>query len=295
MHAGVRRERLLARTDSLTGAANGRTFYETAAIESERARRTSRPLTLAYLDLDDFKQLNDRLGHAIGDEALRHIVRTIRSQVRHTDLLARLGGVEFALLLPDMPADGMAALLDRIRDQASREMASKGWLVTMSVGAVTFLRPAEDVDQMVRLVDALMYAAKRKGKGRVEHKVVSHAPDDHFTQPAGAERRVTARLLCDRPARVRGDGHEDDTAAFATVRDISAGGIGIFSERQLVPGTLLIVEPLSFGAKTLLARVIHSVPTSGGWQHGCSLSTPLDGEELTLWVGKQRGVQTPAQ
>lgn len=71
---------------------------------------------------------------------------------------------------------------------------------------------------------------------------------------------------------------------IAAVRDVSAEGIGIFSERQFPQGTLLIVEPLSVGAKTLLARVIYSAPAANGWQHGCSLSNPLDGEDLNLWV-----------
>jgi diguanylate cyclase (GGDEF)-like protein len=289
LHMGVRRERLLARTDPLTGAANGRTFYETVAVVSERARRTLRPLTLAYIDLDNFKQLNDRLGHAAGDMALRHVVQSIRSQVRHTDLLARLGGDEFALVLPDMPADGMMALLDRVRDHASREMARKGWPVTLSVGAVTFLHPAEDVDQMVRQVDALMYSAKRKGKGRVEHTVVQDAQDDKIPQRSGVEKRVAARLLCNQSAQIREDGAGGDTGEFATVRDISAEGVRIFAERQFSPGTLLIVEPLSLEAKTLLARVIYSVPAANGWQHGCSLSSPLDGQDLNLWAGEPFG------
>src|SRR5205823_5425701 len=105
LHSGILRERLLARTDPLTGAANARTFYEAVAVEAGRACRAARPLTLAYLDLDNFKQLNDRLGHAAGDAALVHVVQATRLNLRPADLLARLGGDEFALLLPETPAD----------------------------------------------------------------------------------------------------------------------------------------------------------------------------------------------
>jgi diguanylate cyclase (GGDEF)-like protein len=172
LQAGVLRERLLARTDALTGAANGRTFYESALVESERMRRASRPLTLAYLDLDNFKQLNDRLGHTVGDAALVHAAQTIRLHLRSSDLLARLGGDEFALLLPEMGTEGAIAMLRRLQELLSDEMACKGWPVTLSVGAITFTRPTSDVGRMIQQVDALMYQAKQKGKGRVEHAVV---------------------------------------------------------------------------------------------------------------------------
>ena len=115
LHVSILREHLLARTDPLTGAANGRTFYETAAVEAERAGRSAHPLTLAYFDLDNFKQLNDRFGHFTGDAALVQVVKTIQSHLRSSDLLARLGGDEFALLLPETEADGALALLQRMQ------------------------------------------------------------------------------------------------------------------------------------------------------------------------------------
>src|SRR5262249_5901959 len=134
LHAGILRERLLARTDPLTGAANGRTFYEAVAAEAERARRADRPLTLAYLDLDDFKQLNDRLGHAAGDAALLRVVQTVQAHLRGSDLLARLGGDEFALLLPETEAEGAAALLVRVQRLVAEEMVRQGLPVTLSIG-----------------------------------------------------------------------------------------------------------------------------------------------------------------
>jgi diguanylate cyclase (GGDEF)-like protein len=283
LHAGVLRERALARTDPLTGAANARTFYEAAAAEAERARRVSRPLTLAYLDLDNFKQLNDRFGHAAGDEALLHVVRTVQQNLRATDLLARLGGDEFALLLPEQGAEGALALLGRLQAILTQEMALRGWPVTLSVGAITFRRPAWDVDLMVQQVDALMYGAKRQGKGRVEHAVVleEQAPGPVWR---GSEKRATARVLCDRGARVRAEGEPEAQDEPATVRDISAGGVGLHLRKAFPADTVLIVEPLSAGAQTLLARVVRIDEQAGGWLHGCTLASRLDAEELGGWL-----------
>ncbi len=245
-----------------------------------------RPLTLAYFDLDDFKQLNDRQGHAAGDSALQTVVQTIYLHLRTTDLLARLGGDEFGLLLPETAAEGAAALLARLQERLAQEMARKGWPVGISIGAVTFLRPQWDVDVMIQRVDSLMYGAKKKGKGRVEHAVVQEAEDPAcYDTKQGIERRATARVLCNRTARIRrpdGQGEE-----FAVIRDLSVGGIGLYMDQRLPADTLVLVEPLSAGARTLLARVRHTAAEGGGWRHGCELPTPLSGEELYSWLGEQ--------
>jgi diguanylate cyclase (GGDEF)-like protein len=286
LHAGVQGERRLARTDPLTGAANGRTFYEAAQAEASRAGRTFSPLTMAYFDLDNFKPLNDRLGHSAGDAALRFVVETTQLHLRGSDLLARLGGDEFALLLPETGADGATELLARLQERLAQEMARMGWPVTLSIGAVTFLRPPPDVDLMIRRVDALMYAAKRKGRARVEHAVVFDALNHDEEKKQWRERRATARVLCDRPARIQLEGRGEERSEFAAVRDISAAGIGLRLDRQFPLGALLIVEPLSPGARTLLARVLRTAPDQGGWRHGCELSTVLSAEELRCWLGE---------
>ena len=274
-------EKQLARSDSLTGAANGRTFYESVSQAVERALRTDRPLTLAYLDLDNFKWLNDELGHSAGDEALCDLVRSIHRDVRVTDMLARLGGDEFALLLPDCGTDDARQLLERFRTNFSETMTAKKWPVTLSMGAMTFPRPLRDIDAMVRNVDDLMYRAKKGGKNRIVH-----ATEESCEEPAKVmERRATARILCDRPARIRSEGEEADSGEFARVRDISASGVCLQLERQLPVQTLLAIEPLhDCGAKTLLVRVMRSIQVDGNWLHGCLLRTRLKPEELELWV-----------
>jgi diguanylate cyclase (GGDEF)-like protein len=285
LHLGMRRERFLARTDPLTGAANGRTFYEALAVESARALRSGAPLTLAYIDLDNFKQLNDRLGHAAGDAALVDLVRAVQPTLRGSDMLARLGGDEFALLLPETNGTGAVAMLTRLQGVLAFEMARGGRPVTASIGAVTFVEPAWDVDQMIHQVDALMYAAKRRGKDRIEHTTVRSTGNARTGEPLRFERRATARTVGQPSVRVRpeGEGHREEL--YATVHDLSPDGVGLRMDRRFAEGTILIVEPLARQAKTLLVRVVRSSGEEDGpWLHGCELPTRLSAEELDSWM-----------
>jgi hypothetical protein len=220
-----------------------------------------------------------------GDEALRYVVRTIQLNLRRSDLLARLGGDEFALLLPEQGADGATALLGRLQELLSEEMSNRGWPVTLSVGAITFLRPTWEVDLMIQQVDALMYRAKRQGKGRVEHAVVSEGLPP-VAGWRGVERRAAARVLCNRPARVRAAGDEESGEGLGTVCNLSAEGVGLSLEEQLPLNTLVVIEPLSPGARTLLARVVRVDGGVERWMHGCALPTRLTTEELHSWLGR---------
>jgi diguanylate cyclase (GGDEF)-like protein len=284
-------EKKLARSDPLTGAANGRTFYERVSQTAERLLRTNQPMTLAYLDLDNFKWLNDKVGHFAGDQALCDLVRTIQLNIRATDLLARLGGDEFALLLPECTEFDARAVLERIQERFGQEMARKEWPVTMSVGAMTFPQPVRDVDAMVRRVDELMYRAKKAGKDCIVHHLLHDSDEEIEIAPAKVmERRATARILCDKPARVRSEDELlDDLDEYARVRDISASGLCLRLERRLPEQTLLAVEPLhECGAKTLLIRVQWALQDGdGAWLHGCALSHRLSPQELQLWLSEQ--------
>jgi diguanylate cyclase (GGDEF)-like protein len=124
-------------------------------------------MTLAYLDLDCFKEINDRNGHATGDRVLVEVARGIEGNIRRTDMVARLGGDEFALLLPNTCKDSATTLLNKVLEVLTHTMQRKDWPVTFSVGAVTFLSPPESVQDMVQLTDEIMYSVKRAGKNRM--------------------------------------------------------------------------------------------------------------------------------
>jgi len=160
----VLRERALARVDHLTGALNKKAFFDSLGAEAARSRRYGRPFTLAYLDLDNFKSVNDSLGHVAGDTLLQEVVAIIRSNVRESDFVARLGGDEFALLLPETDERGARAAIAKIQSQFALGMGKHDWPVTLSIGAVTSGADDGDLEQIVTRADALMYAAKMEGK-----------------------------------------------------------------------------------------------------------------------------------
>jgi diguanylate cyclase (GGDEF)-like protein len=160
-------EELLARTDALTGIPNRRAFFEAAVLEIERARRGRRPLAVAMVDVDDFKDVNDREGHARGDALLVAVARTLRGATRSVDLVARLGGDEFALLLPEAPPSEIAPLLGRVRAALLERTAGLGFAVGFSIGAAVFADPPGSADEMTARADELMYAAKREAKGSI--------------------------------------------------------------------------------------------------------------------------------
>ena len=172
LREAVARERALSRTDPLTALLNTRAFYTEAMRVLATARRTGRPVTIAYLDLDNFKTVNDRAGHKAGDDLLRAVATAMAGAVRPSDLLARVGGDEFALLLPETGIDGASPTLERLLTTVTAAVAGQH-AVTCSIGAVSFTRPPEDIEVMVQLADARMYDAKVAGKSRVVLRAAS--------------------------------------------------------------------------------------------------------------------------
>jgi len=156
-----------ARIDPLTRIANNRAFFDEAERVLARARRHQHPTTVAYIDLDNFKAVNDTKGHRGGDEVLRQVADVLRLSVRAGDIAARVGGDEFVLLLPETGSEGAGALLHRLRAALGDAQAGAGTPVTVSIGAVTFGLPPESVEAMVQQADAHMYAAKAEGKNRL--------------------------------------------------------------------------------------------------------------------------------
>ena len=164
----------LSRTDALTGAANARAFYERAQMEIDRSLRHGRAITIAYLDLDDFKAINDRYGHTVGDQLLVKVAERTAQTIRKTDLLGRLGGDEFVILFPETGPKMISRIMGRVKDVLSQEMRTKGWLVTFSVGVATFMVPPGSVDEMIKTADDLMYMAKSRGKDTLTFATVPH-------------------------------------------------------------------------------------------------------------------------
>jgi diguanylate cyclase (GGDEF)-like protein len=153
-----------ARRDSLTGLLNTGAFQEVAERERARALRTGKPISVAFLDLDQFKQLNDAHGHVVGDAVLAAFGSVIQRSVRVTDIVARVGGDEFTLVFPETDQFETSAVLQRIRHRIS--MRTDIPMVTATMGFVTFTVPPHSVEEMVRMADELMYRAKqRHGEG----------------------------------------------------------------------------------------------------------------------------------
>jgi diguanylate cyclase (GGDEF)-like protein len=167
LRTSLEHERALARTDYLTDALNVRAFNEAARAEMDRARRYRHPLSIAYLDLDNFKYVNDSLGHSQGDRLLRVVAEALRAQVRQADIVARLGGDEFAVLFPETPDATVETVISRVQLALVEAMRENGWPVTFSIGAVTFDVPPSTVDELIGAADRLMYFAKTGGKNRI--------------------------------------------------------------------------------------------------------------------------------
>lgn len=165
-------EKELARRDPLTDSLNRRSFFDLAEHEINRSHRYGLPLTVAYIDLDNFKAVNDQLGHQTGDDLLMTVVSTIRSHIRSSDILARFGGDEFVILLPDTPGEAALKFLNKLHDHLDQTMAHKGWPVSFSIGAATFSTVPATVDEVIRHADELMYTVKHGGKNRLLHKEI---------------------------------------------------------------------------------------------------------------------------
>ena len=162
----------LARTDYLTGIANRRAFLESANMELKKARRYGHSLSMLYLDIDNFKMINDNHGHRIGDKLLCSVAVSIERSIRSVDLIARFGGDEFCILLSETGTESALLVANKLHEMLSVLVKDKGRPVTFSIGAVTYQIPPVSIEKMITEADALMYATKKKGKNGIRHKEI---------------------------------------------------------------------------------------------------------------------------
>jgi diguanylate cyclase len=167
--AELERSQSQARIDPLTGSANRRGMEEIVRREIARSRRTRTPFSVAIIDIDHFKRVNDEYGHDAGDQALMHLVTVIKSGLRDTDVVCRYGGEEFAVLLPGANLQGAHYVIDRLRAmvEKSRVRLASGLLQICFSAGVAELNDIDDRDALLKRADKALYAAKRAGRNQV--------------------------------------------------------------------------------------------------------------------------------
>ena len=169
---GWEKEKETARTDTLTQVSNRLAFNEFGQMEIRRCRRYAHSFSLIYLDVDNFKIINDKFGHRSGDRLLVLLAEALRANFRETDLVARLGGDEFSVILVETEADGAKQALGRVCE-ALAKIPRVGSIVTLSIGLLTYTRPPESFEDAVKKADKLMYLAKNKGKNCIQSAVIN--------------------------------------------------------------------------------------------------------------------------
>ncbi|MFI5305315.1 MAG: GGDEF domain-containing protein [Nitrospiria bacterium] len=168
----LRREIELSRTDSLTGLVNIRAFTGILDNEIRRASRYKYPISIVYIDLDNFKEVNDRSGHSVGNSVLQSVARIIKVSVRQTDIVARIGGDEFAILFPETKNEPANHIVFKIHSKLNTTMSEQKWPVTSSIGLVSYSQVPDSPDSILRDADQMMYKAKIEGKNRIKQAVI---------------------------------------------------------------------------------------------------------------------------
>ena len=164
----------LATTDELTGLPNRRVFMQSLEREMERAYRYKHPFSVMFLDLDNFKHINDTLGHSAGDAALRQFVSALKSSLRDSDMPGRMGGEEFGIILPNTDLKNGALLAERLRQNVEKSTVlyqGKKITFTVSIGVAAYSEEISNIDDLLRKVDEALYEAKAEGRNCIVQKV----------------------------------------------------------------------------------------------------------------------------
>ena len=164
-------EAIAADTDDLTGINNSRSFYVELANELIRSHRYGHVFSLAYLDIDDFKYVNDTKGHLEGDRLLIEVAKCLKISLRKTDTAARLGGDEFACLFPETNQESANIAFENVSHMLQKRMKEHGWDVTFSAGLVTFETIPDDIKEALNAADELMYSVKNGEKNNIALRV----------------------------------------------------------------------------------------------------------------------------
>lgn len=181
MLRSLEQERVHARTDFLTGAINNRYFNDLLEREIERSLRYQHPFTIAFIDMDNFKTINDTFGHLYGDKMLRTLAERMKHHLRKTDVIARVGGDEFAILLPEANEKDARTAMSNLFTKIAEEMTVKKWPLTFSVGVLTLSAPTISADKILGIVDKMMYVVKNNGKNNI--KYATYTNEEKLTHP----------------------------------------------------------------------------------------------------------------
>jgi len=192
MRRVLHRESRLAREDALTRLPNRRAFQERGRRAFAQAQRQAAPLTAIVFDVDRFKDVNDRLGHEVGDRLLATVAQVVRRHARASDIPGRLGGDEFALLLPNMDAAAAAPYSENLRQQLLAAMREHDWPVTFSIGVASYRQAPRDFAIALAHADALMYEAKNCGRDRI---LLRSQEDEPIRKSALARRQLHDRSV----------------------------------------------------------------------------------------------------
>ena len=184
----LEKERQMARLDGLTGVMNGHAFEEAAQTILRIAARYGRPTVMGYIDLDNFKSVNDTLGHTEGDHVIRTVASILSKSIRSADLIGRLGGDEFAILLPETACSGAATMFEHLREGLLKEARERVWPIGFSIGVAVFRTAPSSVDEAIKLADALMYRVKNGGKNNILLEEFGHL-EEIGQQPNGERLR----------------------------------------------------------------------------------------------------------